>query len=70
MYHIHLLFTIPNRRRDGAFITQINDALKAKSARLDELNIMLNMDKTENEIVDDERDDDEPDGHSTKEYER
>ena len=30
--------------------------LKAKSARLDELNILLNMDKRENEIVDGERD--------------
>ena len=46
------------------------DELKTKSARLDELNIMLNMDKTENEIVDDERDEDEPDGRSSKEYER
>ena len=46
------------------------EELKTKSARLDELNIMLNMDKTENEIVDDERDEDEPDKHSSKEYER
>jgi hypothetical protein len=46
------------------------DELKTKSARLDELNIMLNMDKTENEIVDDERDEDEPDARSSKEYER
>ena len=30
------------------------DELKAKSARLDELNILLNMDKPENEIVDGE----------------
>ena len=35
-----------------------------------EMYTMLNMDKTENEIVDDERDEDELDGHSTKEYER
>ena len=28
------------------------DGLKTKSARLDELNILLNMDKQENEIVD------------------
>ena len=28
------------------------DELKTKSARLDELNILLNMDKRENEIVD------------------
>lgn len=33
------------------------DELKAKSARLDELNILLNLDKKENEIVDGERDD-------------
>lgn len=46
------------------------EELKTKSARLDELNIMLNMDKTENGIVDDERDEDEPDKHSSKEYER
>ena len=30
------------------------DELKAKSARLDELNILLNMDKQENEIMDGE----------------
>ena len=33
------------------------DELKAKSARLDKLNILLNLDKKENEIVDGERDD-------------
>ena len=32
------------------------DELKAKSARLDELNILLNMDKQENEIMDGELD--------------
>ena len=32
------------------------DELKKKSARLDELNILLNMDKRENEIVDGDRD--------------
>jgi predicted RNase H-like nuclease (RuvC/YqgF family) len=38
------------------------DELKTKSARLDELNILLNLDKQENEIVDDEKDveDDRP----------
>ena len=48
------------------------DKLKTKSARLDELNIMLNMDKTENEIVDDERDGnaEEPRDRSNKEHER
>ena len=34
------------------------DELKRKSARLDELNILLNLDKKENEIVDDGRSDD------------
>lgn len=33
------------------------DDLKAKTARLDELNILLNMDKKENELVDGEPDD-------------
>ena len=32
------------------------DELKRKSARLDELNILLNMDKRESEIVDGDRD--------------
>ena len=35
------------------------DDLKAKTARLDELNILLNMDKKDNEIVDGEREEDE-----------
>ena len=35
------------------------DELKEKTARLDELNILLNLDKKENEIVDGERSDDE-----------
>ncbi len=34
------------------------EELKAKSARLDELNILLNLDKKENEIVDGDRADD------------
>ena len=34
--------------------------LKTKSARLNELNAMLNLDKRENEIVDGERADEEP----------
>ena len=33
------------------------DELKTKSARLDELNILLNLDKRENEIVEGERED-------------
>ena len=44
--------------------------LKEKTARLDELNILLNMDKRENEIADDEREEEEPSGRSTKEMER
>ncbi len=36
------------------------EELKAKSARLDQLNILLNMDKRENEIVDGVQDGDEP----------
>ena len=36
------------------------EELKTKSARLDELNILLNLDKSENEIVDGERGEEEP----------
>ena len=36
------------------------DELKTKLARLDELNILLNLDKRENEIVDCEPDESEP----------
>ena len=35
------------------------DELREKQARLDELNISLNMDKRENEVVDSEREDEE-----------
>jgi hypothetical protein len=47
------------------------DDLKTKSARLDELNILLNMDQKDNEIVDAEPDEvaDEPNSKN-KEYER
>jgi hypothetical protein len=47
------------------------DELKTKSARLDELNILLNMDKKDNELVDSEPDEvaDEPIAKN-KEYER
>ena len=34
--------------------------MKTKSARLNELNALLNLDKAENEIVDGERTDEEP----------
>lgn len=37
------------------------DELKTKSALLDELNILLNMDKRDSEIVDGEPDEDSPD---------
>jgi hypothetical protein len=47
------------------------DELNTKSARLDELNILLNMDKKDNELVDSEPDEvaDEPIAKN-KEYER
>ena len=45
------------------------DELKTKTARLDELNILLNMDKRENEISDTEPDEDAP-AKSIKEMER
>ena len=37
-----------------------DEELRAKSARLDELNIELNMDHTESEILDSDLGDDEP----------
>ena len=47
------------------------DELRAKTARLDELNILLNMDKKENEIVGGEPDEGEPvGGRKEKSYER
>lgn len=47
------------------------EELKAKTARLDELNILLNMDKKENEIVGGEPDEGEPvGGRKEKSYER
>lgn len=47
------------------------DELKSKLARLDELNILLNMDKTENEIVGGEPDEGEvPTARKEKTYER
>ena len=36
------------------------EELAAKTARLNELNALLNLDKTENEIVDDGRGEEEP----------
>ncbi len=48
------------------------EELRTKSARLDELNILLNMDKPDNEIVDGEISEEEPapSGRSTKDRER
>lgn len=47
------------------------EELRAKAARLDELNILLNMDKKENEIVGGEPDEGEPvGGRKEKSYER
>ena len=47
------------------------EELKTKTARLDELNILLNLDKRENELADDEPDEgDKALGRSNKEYER
>lgn len=45
------------------------EELKTKSARLNELNAMLNLDKRENEIVDGERGDEEP-SRSSEDRER
>lgn len=53
------------------FETAQKEELKVKLARLDELNILLNMDKKENEIVGGEPDEGEAsDKRSTKSYER
>ena len=47
------------------------EELKAKTARLDELNILLNMDKRENEIVGGEPDEgDDVPMQKSKDYER
>ncbi|HCG35188.1 MAG TPA: helicase, partial [Clostridiales bacterium] len=46
------------------------EELKTKTARLDELNILLNMDKRENELVDGEPDEGELTGRSVKDRER
>ena len=46
------------------------DELKEKTARLDELNILLNLDKKENEIVDGEVDDTQPEQTRKEQKER
>ena len=46
------------------------DELKEKTARLDELNILLNLDKKENEIVDGDRADEDAHEHTAPDRER
>ncbi len=46
------------------------DELKENTAHLDELNILLNVDKVENEILDGDRDEDEMPDKGTPDRER
>ena len=46
------------------------DELKEKQARLDQLNIELNMDQRDNDLVDDDRIDDSPSDRENKSFER
>ena len=62
-------FEIAKKEVQKPFIQE--DELRTKLARLDELNILLNMDKTENEIVGGEPDESEvPTARKEKTYER
>ena len=62
-------FDIAKKEVQKPFIQE--DELRTKLARLDELNILLNMDKTENEIVGGEPDEGEvPTARKEKTYER
>ena len=62
-------FDIAKKEVQKPFIQE--DELRTKLARLDELNILLNMDKTENEIVGGELDEGEvPTARKEKTYER
>ena len=62
-------FEIAKKEVQNPFIQE--DELRTKLARLDELNILLNMDKTENEIVGGEPDEGEvPTARKEKTYER
>jgi len=62
-------FEIAKKEVQKPFIQE--DELRTKLARLDELNILLNMDKTENEIVGGEPDEGEvPTARKEKTYER
>ena len=60
MEKLETLITYLNKQIDekDQMITRLQEELKQKMARLDELNISLNLDKHENEIVDGERDED------------
>ena len=46
------------------------DELKTKSARLDELNILLNMDEKDNSLIDDVPDEDTPEKSKARDYVR
>ena len=48
----NLEIQVENAKQEVAKPFPREDELKEKSARLDQLNILLNMDKRENEIVD------------------
>ncbi len=61
---------LENAKHDVELPFPQEEELRIKSARLDELNISLNMDRPENEILDSDREEDEPDGRSTKALER
>ncbi len=61
---------LANAKHDVELPFPQEEELKTKMARLDELNISLNMDKQENVIIDSGREEDEPDGRSTKARER
>ena len=61
---------LENAKHDVGLPFPQEEELRTKSARLDELNISLNMDRPENEILDSDREENEPDGRSTKALER
>ena len=62
---------LENAKHDVDLPFPQEDELKTKMARLDELNITLNMDRPENEIVDSDREEEDiSGGRSTKELER
>ena len=61
---------LENAKHDVELPFSQEEELRTKSARLDELNISLNMDRPENEILDSDREEDEPDDRNTKALER